>query len=118
MKPILVVTAAASLAFGSAAWAQPEGHGAMPHDMSAHGAMAQSMGDSLSAGTIKKIDKAAGKVTIAHGPLENLGMPGMTMTFPVAQPSALDALAVGTKVRFRAERVGKAITITRIETAD
>jgi Cu(I)/Ag(I) efflux system periplasmic protein CusF len=37
----------------------------------------------LSQGTIKKIDKAAGRITIAHGRLENLAMPAITMTFKV-----------------------------------
>ena len=33
-------------------------------------------------GVVKKIDKAGGKVTVAHGPLTNLNMPAMTMVFP------------------------------------
>jgi len=36
----------------------------------------------MSEGEIKKIDTAAGKLTIKHGPLENLGMEPMTMVFP------------------------------------
>ena len=33
-------------------------------------------------GTVKKVDKAAGKLTLSHGPLPN-GMPAMTMAFGV-----------------------------------
>ena len=33
----------------------------------------------LAPGEVKNVDKDAGKVTIKHGPLENLGMPAMTI---------------------------------------
>jgi hypothetical protein len=32
---------------------------------------------------IRKVDKASGKLTIKHGPINNLDMPGMTMVFQV-----------------------------------
>jgi Cu/Ag efflux protein CusF len=71
----------------------------------------------LSAGTVKKIDQAGGKVTIAHGPLENLGMPAMTMTFPVAKASLLDQVKVGDAIRFRALDINGTITVTSLERA-
>ena len=37
----------------------------------------------LAEGLVKKIDKAQGKLTLKHGPLANLKMPGMTMVFRV-----------------------------------
>ena len=37
----------------------------------------------MTAGEVKKVDKDAGKVTIKHGPIKNLDMPGMTMIFRV-----------------------------------
>jgi len=37
----------------------------------------------LTEGLVKKIDKAQGKLTLKHGPLANLEMPGMTMVFRV-----------------------------------
>src|SRR6266849_9910017 len=33
------------------------------------------------AGTVKKVDPAAGKVTIAHGPIPTMKWPAMNMTF-------------------------------------
>ena len=30
-------------------------------------------------GEVRKVDKAAGKITVKHGPIANLDMPGMTM---------------------------------------
>lgn len=42
-------------------------------------------------------------------------MPGMTMVFKVADPKMLDKLKEGDKVKFAAERVNGAITVTAIE---
>lgn len=72
----------------------------------------------LSDGTIKKIDKAAGKITISHGPLDNLGMPAMTMAFRAADVSMLEQAKAGDKVRFRAERVEGVFTVTKLEVAN
>lgn len=73
--------------------------------------------DSMSDGEIKKIDKEAGKLTIKHGELKNLGMPGMTMVFKVKDPAMLDNVKPGDKVRFLADKVGGALTVTTIEAA-
>ena len=70
----------------------------------------------MSEGEIKKVDKHAGKLTIMHGELKNLGMPGMTMLFKVKEPSMLDKVKKGDKVRFVAEKTGGAFTVTAIET--
>lgn len=69
----------------------------------------------LSDGEIRKVDKAAGKLTIKHGPLENLGMPAMTMIFRVKNPAMLDQVKPGDRVRFLAEKVDGALTVTRLE---
>ena len=59
----------------------------------------------------------AGKVTLKHGPIENLGMPGMTMVFRATNPALLDKLKAGDKVRFAADRAGDDYTVSRIEPA-
>ena len=46
----------------------------------------------LSEGVVKRIDKQASAVTIAHGPLVNLGMPKMTMTFKLKSVALLDGV--------------------------
>lgn len=69
----------------------------------------------LAEGTVKKIDKSAGKLTIAHGPLASLNMPPMTMVFRAAEPGLLEQVKVGDKIRFAVERVGGALTVTAIE---
>ena len=40
----------------------------------------------MTTGEVKKVDKDAGKVTIKHGPIKNLDMPGMTMIFASKMP--------------------------------
>lgn len=84
------------------------GHGA------AHAAPASA---ALTAGEIKKIDKNAGKITLKHGPIENLGMSNMTMVFRVKDPVMLEKLKAGDKVKFAAEKVNGALTVTRIQAA-
>lgn len=66
-------------------------------------------------GEVRKIDRDAGKLTLRHGPIVNLDMQGMTMSFRVANTAMLDGLNVGDKVRFVAERVNGATLVTRIE---
>ena len=93
-----------------AAAADHSGHGAAP-------ANAAAQAPSYTDGEIRRIDKATNTVTLKHGPIANLGMPGMTMAFPVMQAGALDKLKVGDKVRFVAEDRSGNTVITRIEPA-
>jgi Cu/Ag efflux protein CusF len=65
-------------------------------------------------GEVVKVDKAAGKVTLKHGPIKNLDMEGMTMVFRVADPAMLDKVKAGDKIEFEADRVNGAITVTKI----
>jgi Cu(I)/Ag(I) efflux system protein CusF len=65
-------------------------------------------------GEVVKVDKAAGKVTLKHGPIKKLDMDGMTMVFRVADPAMLDKVKAGDKIEFEADRVNGAITVTKI----
>jgi Cu/Ag efflux protein CusF len=67
---------------------------------------------------VKKVDKAQGKLTLQHGPLENLDMPAMTMVFRVKDAAWLGRLKAGDNIRFMAEKLNGAYTVTRIEAAD
>jgi Cu/Ag efflux protein CusF len=69
----------------------------------------------LSEGEIRKVDKSTGKVTIKHGPLANLDMPGMTMVFRVQDPAWLEKMKSGDKIRFRAESINGALTVIQYE---
>ncbi len=66
-------------------------------------------------GEVRKVDVEAKKITLKHGPLANLDMPPMTMVFRVADAAMLDNLKPGDKVKFSADRVDGAITVTAIE---
>lgn len=68
-------------------------------------------------GEVKKIDMAAGKITLKHGPIKSLDMDdeGMTMVFRVSDPVMLKSVKVGDKVRFDAGRVNGQITVTSIQ---
>lgn len=72
----------------------------------------------LTEGTIRKVDKAAGKVTIRHGEIKNLGMPSMTMVFRVKNPAWLDQLKPEDRIRFVADKVNGAFTVMHYEPAN
>lgn len=66
-------------------------------------------------GEVRKVDKDAEKLTIKHGSIANLDMPGMTMVFRVSDPAMLDSVKPGDKVRFIVDRIGGLFTVTKIE---
>ena len=72
----------------------------------------------LADGEVRRIDRAQGKVTIKHGEIRNLEMPPMTMVFRAKDPAALDRLKVGDKIRFAADQIDGAYTVTKIEPAN
>jgi Cu(I)/Ag(I) efflux system protein CusF len=67
-------------------------------------------------GTVESIDPAAGRIVIAHGPVEALKWPAMTMGF-TATPEQAQAVQPGQKVTFDFSSQGPKNTITRIEPA-
>jgi Cu(I)/Ag(I) efflux system periplasmic protein CusF len=66
-------------------------------------------------GSVTKIDQKQGKITLKHGPIKNLDMESMTMVFVVADANMLQAVKVGDKVKFEADRVNGRITVTKLE---
>ena len=71
----------------------------------------------LADGEIRKVDKDAKKITIRHGPIPSLDMPAMTMVFQVKEPAMLEQVKPGDKVKFEAQKLGGAFTVTKIEAA-
>lgn len=65
-------------------------------------------------GEVRRVNLAEGKVTLRHGPLEKLDMPGMTMVFTARDPSLLRDLSVGEKVMFTAEHTGGVFYVVEI----
>ncbi|MCX7178400.1 MAG: copper-binding protein [Proteobacteria bacterium] len=87
-------------------------------DHAGHGAMsASATTNAMSDGVVKKVDKTSGKLTIAHGPLENIGMPAMTMAFRVKDAAWLEQIKDGDKIRFVADNVNGNYTVVRFEKA-
>ncbi len=68
-------------------------------------------------GEVRRVDKDAKKITIRHGPIQNLDMPAMTMVFQVKDAAMLDKVNPGDKVKFSAEKIAGAIIVTDIESA-
>ena len=73
--------------------------------------------DDMTEGEIRKVDKGTKKITIKHGEIKNLDMPGMTMLFQVRDPAMLDMVKAGDKVKFRVEKAATGIVVTEIHIA-
>lgn len=71
----------------------------------------------MTEGEIRKVDMDNKKITIKHGEIKNLDMPGMTMVFQVKDPAMLDKVKAGDKVKFVAEKLGGALVVTDIQLA-
>jgi Cu/Ag efflux protein CusF len=111
MKRLFVCLTAAALGYAAPLLAQSAA------DHASHYPTILAQAAALADGEIRRVDKEAKKLTIKHGPIQNLDMPAMTMVFQVKDSAMLDQVKAGDKVRFQAEKVGGAYTVTRIEAA-
>jgi len=66
-------------------------------------------------GTVKKVDPAAGKVTIAHGPIPTMQWPAMNMTFTVKDKALLGKFSQGKKVEFEFVEQGSSYVIKSVK---
>lgn len=66
-------------------------------------------------GTIKKVDKEQGKVTVRHEEIGHLEMPSMTMIFRVADPAMLERLTPGQEGEFYFVRENGKMMIKQIK---
>jgi Cu(I)/Ag(I) efflux system protein CusF len=64
---------------------------------------------------VQKIDRANGKVTLAHEAVQSLNWPAMTMGFTVQDKSLLDKLTVGKKVNVEFVRQGNDYVVTAVK---
>ncbi len=76
-------------------------------------------GDAMIKGEVRKIDAAAGKITLRHGAIKKLDMDDddMTMVFRAQDPAMLKAVKVGDKVEFEAEEASSGYAVTKIQKA-
>ena len=100
--------------------------GASPSYAASHEGAPSTTGDSpneaatdastdMAEGEVRKVDMENKKITIKHGTIKNLDMPGMTMVFQVRDPAMLGKVKAGDKIRFRAEKANGAIVVTDIQ---
>jgi Cu(I)/Ag(I) efflux system periplasmic protein CusF len=79
------------------------------------GQPALAQGADLAEGEVRKVDKDSGKITLRHGPIRSLDMPGMTMVFGVKDVKLFDKLRAGDKIRFAATQEGGQYVVTEIQ---
>ncbi len=115
--PLNSVPAIAAPMIGVAAPAMAQQAGHAGHAGHGAGVAEGKSTDNFVEGEVRKVDKAAGKITIKHGPIPNLEMPAMTMVFRAKDPSALDKLKVGDTLKFKAEKIDGNFTITDLKPA-
>lgn len=113
MKKLSPYLVACALLFGGTLSAQSTDEHSSPSAAGQQLTQASTLTD----GEVRKVDKDAKKITIRHGPIANLDMPAMTMVFRVQDPVMLDQVKAGDRVRFVADKVNGALTVTRIEPA-
>ncbi len=118
----LITTAALLIAvpFAITTHAQTVDHSKMPGmkmDSMPGMKMEQPAATEMTDGEVRKIDKDNQKITLKHGDIRNLDMPGMTMVFKVKDLAMLDKVKAGDKVRFKAEKADGAIVVTVLEAA-
>lgn len=65
-------------------------------------------------GKVVEVDPAARTLTLEHGDIPNLQMPGMTMTFQVGEGVDLVTIRVGEAIEFTADTVDEEVTVTEV----
>ncbi|WP_175818797.1 copper-binding protein [Burkholderia sp. BCC0419] len=111
-KGLVLMVTGCALVFSAASYAAGDMAGM---DMSGGAKQGAATAPRMSHGEIRKVDTAAGKLTIKHGPLENLGMDAMTMTFKVKDPAMLSQVKAGDTIDFVAEDVNGALTVVELK---
>jgi Cu(I)/Ag(I) efflux system protein CusF len=69
----------------------------------------------LTEGEVRKVDKAAGKITIKHDAMPKFDMPPMTMAYRVKDKAMLEHLKPGDQIKFDVDGVGGEFTVLRLE---
>lgn len=72
---------------------------------------------SLTEGEVKKVDLDNGKVTIKHGDIKHLDMPGMTMVFTAKDKNLLSNVKPGDNVKFMVANESGKMIITEIQSS-
>ena len=81
----------------------------------ARAAVAAVAASDMIAGEIRKVDVESGKLTLRHGRIKHLDMPGITMVFIAKDKALLETLKAGDKVQFKAINDGGKFTVTDVQ---
>ena len=114
MNTIKQILALSALAMGAA---MPMSSFAQTPVAQAKMDMPQAAAASMTLGEIKKVDPATGKVTIKHGDIKHLDMPGMTMVFTAKDKNLLSNVKSGDKVNFMVVSEAGKMVVTDIQPA-
>lgn len=117
LQTIAVLTLSAALAAPALAAESHADHDhSTPQGMAQHMQMMQAASAAAGAhqteGLVRKIDLAAGKITLRHGAMP--GMAAMTMVYRVQNKALLDGIQAGDTVQFSAEKIDGADTVTAL----
>lgn len=115
MKHVKTLTLILALAAAPAAFAAGSMDGMDMKGMDMKPSAASQQAPQPVAAEIKKIDRKAGKVTLKHGPIENLGMSAMTMAFPVKDRAALKNFKEGESVSVTFDKVNDKPTVVDMQ---
>ena len=80
-----------------------------------HGKMGMAAMPGMTDGEVRKVDKEAGKITIKHGEIKHMEMPGMTMVFSVKEKALLDKVEAGQKIQFIVTQDNGRMIVTEIK---
>lgn len=80
-----------------------------------HGKMGMAAMPGMTDGEVRRIDKEAGKITIKHGDIKHMDMPGMTMVFTAKDKSLLGKVKPGDKVKFMVVNEGGKMVVSDIQ---
>ena len=111
---LLAATVMGAAALSLGALASDKGHAHSHGDKQAGASAAVT---DMTEAEVRKVDKDSKKITLKHGEIKNLDMPGMTMVFQVKDPAMLDKVQMGDKVKFKAEKAAGGYMVTDIQAA-
>lgn len=104
------IIAISMLVVGAMAPTTSSAQAAMPS-----GEVSPAQATTLTDGEVKKIDAGAGKITLRHGEIQQLDMPGMTMVYEVKDKVLLNNVKAGDKVKFSITVTNGKMLVTAIQ---
>ncbi|MFA5489863.1 MAG: copper-binding protein [Candidimonas sp.] len=69
--------------------------------------------EASASGEVRRVDAQAGKITIKHGAISDLGLPAMILVYQAA-PDLLKGVQPGDKIKFTAKREAGQYVVTSI----